>query len=126
MSMFFRSTFPAVGLCVLFLLGIVPAFSQASPSAKQVPPTSISDTERKAIETVVRDYLLKNPTLLREMIEALREHEERARNDRAAGVLKTHKDEIYNDPDSPVAGNPNGDITIVAFMDYNCGYCRSN
>lgn len=115
-----------VGLCTLLLFSVVPGFSQSTGTAKPQSQPSISETERKAIETVVREYLLKNPSLLREMIQALREHEERERSDRAAGALKTYRDQIYNDPDSPVTGNPNGDITIVAFLDYNCGYCRSN
>ena len=31
---------------------------------------------------------------------------------------------VYNDPDAPTAGNPNGDLTIVDFFDYNCPYCK--
>lgn len=115
-----------VGLCALLLFTVVPTFSQSNDTGKPQSPPSVSETERKAIEAVVREYLLKNPSLLREMIEALRAQEERERSDRAAGALQSHKDQIYNDPDSPVTGNPNGDITIVAFLDYNCGYCRSN
>lgn len=34
------------------------------------------------------------------------------------------RDMILNDPDAPVAGNPNGDLTIVDFFDYNCPYCK--
>lgn len=115
----------ASGLCVLLSVGLATVFSQTSGPAKPQQPT-ISETERQAIETVVREYLLKNPSLLREMIAALRTQEEKERSDRAAGALKTYRDQIFNDPDSPVSGNPNGDVTIVAFMDYNCGYCRSN
>ncbi len=35
-------------------------------------------------------------------------------------------DAILNDPEAPVAGNPGGDVTIVAFMDYNCPYCKKS
>lgn len=113
-----------IGLCVSLLFAVIAALSQSTETVK--PQPSISESERKAIEAVVREYLLNNPSLLREMIDALRAQEERERVDRAAGALQTHKEQIYNDPDSPVTGNPKGDITIVAFLDYNCGYCRSN
>jgi protein-disulfide isomerase len=108
-----------VFLCPLFVS------AQADGNTKTDRPV-ISEGERKAFESIIREYLLKNPTLLREMVEALRDHDEKEKNERAASGLKTYKDQIYNDPDSPVAGNPNGDLTIVVFVDYNCGYCRSN
>jgi protein-disulfide isomerase len=31
---------------------------------------------------------------------------------------------VLRDPDIPVIGNPEGDITIVEYYDYNCPYCR--
>ncbi len=35
------------------------------------------------------------------------------------------KEMILNDPAAPTAGNPKGDVTIVAFLDYNCPFCKS-
>lgn len=109
---------------LLLLLSSLSVFGQASGDKPDKP--AISETDKKAIESIIREYLLKNPTLLREMVEALRDHDEKEQNQRASSALKTHKELIYSDPDSPVSGNPNGDLTIVAFVDYNCGYCRSN
>ena len=49
---------------------------------------------------------------------------ELAQVDDPASVIAARRDEIYNDPDAHVSGNPQGDITIVEFFDYNCPYCR--
>ncbi len=38
--------------------------------------------------------------------------------------LQTYSDALFNDPSSWVGGNPDGDITVVEFTDYRCGYCR--
>lgn len=47
-----------------------------------------------------------------------------AQADDPAAVIAARRDEIYNDPEAPVGGNPQGDVTIVEFFDYNCPYCR--
>ncbi len=43
---------------------------------------------------------------------------------RQSRAIAEHADAIYRSPASPVAGNPDGDVTVVAFLDYNCPYCR--
>lgn len=42
-----------------------------------------------------------------------------------AGAQEVDTEMVLNDPDSPVGGNPAGSLTIVAFFDYNCPFCRS-
>ena len=44
----------------------------------------------------------------------------------AARAQEMTLESIVNDPDAPVAGNPKGDVTIVAFLDYNCQYCKKS
>jgi protein-disulfide isomerase len=72
----------------------------------------------------VRAYLLENPTVLREVITKLQVTEQQETQNRQSRMMTELKDEIQNDGYSHVAGNPNGDVTIVEFFDYRCGYCK--
>jgi len=85
---------------------------------------AMSQAERDQFRAEVRAYLLDNPEVLMEAIAVLeaRQAEEQAAGD--AGLLQVNAEEIYNDPTSYVGGNPDGDITIVEFLDYRCGYCK--
>jgi protein-disulfide isomerase len=75
-------------------------------------------------ETQARTYLLENPEVLVESFQLLEERRQAAENNELATFLSERRDEIFNDPDSPVAGNPDGDVALVEFFDYNCPYCR--
>lgn len=94
-----------------------------------VPPRAlaaaeITPSQREAIEGVIHDYLMKNPDVL---IEALRGAEEKMNRDadaKATKALSTRRAEIFEDPATPVGGNPQGDVSIVEFFDYRCPYCK--
>jgi protein-disulfide isomerase len=87
-------------------------------------PAAMTDTERSAFRDEIRAYLLDNPEVLMEAIGVLeqRQQQEQVNNDLA--ILDTNHDAIFNDPASWVGGNLDGDITVVEFTDYRCGYCR--
>lgn len=74
----------------------------------------------------VREYLLANPEVVIEAVEAYQKKQELAEAEKAKESLKTHKDFLYKaDKDStPEIGNPKATVTIVEFFDYNCGYCK--
>jgi protein-disulfide isomerase len=82
------------------------------------------ELERADVEKIVREYLLANPEILNEMIEELKAREERSAADKAKTGIAQSKDALLNDGFSYVAGNPNGDVTVVEFFDYRCGYCK--
>ncbi len=84
----------------------------------------ISPEQRKAIEAIIHDYLMQNPDVL---IDALREAEAKANSEadvKAAQVLRDRRHEVFDDPATPVGGNPQGDVTVVEFFDYRCPYCK--
>ena len=89
-----------------------------------VAAAEFTPDQREAIEGVVRDYLAKNPEIL---VEALQAAESKARGearDKASAALAARRQEVFNDPDAPVAGNPQGDASLVEFFDYRCPYCK--
>ena len=87
-------------------------------------PAVAKEMEREDIEKIVRDYLLANPEILNEMIAELQAREQKTASEKAQTGIAENKDALFNDGFSYVAGNPNGDVTLVEFFDYRCGYCK--
>jgi protein-disulfide isomerase len=85
---------------------------------------NFSAEQQRAIEAVVKDYLLKNPEIMVEVQGALETKMAREEAERTKAMVAEHAKDIYRAPNAPVAGNPDGDITVVEFFDYNCGYCK--
>ncbi|SMX28274.1 Disulfide bond formation protein D precursor [Pelagimonas phthalicica] len=86
--------------------------------------SNMSDDQKAAFGEAVRAYLLKNPGVIFEAA-ALYEEQQAAQQARADETLVADNlDALYNDGYSWVGGNPEGDITVVEFLDYRCGYCR--
>ncbi len=86
--------------------------------------SSMTDAERDAFRAEIRAYLLDNPEVIFEAVDIA---EQRQAQQQAVGdeqLLADNADAIFDDGMSWVGGNPDGDITIVEFMDYRCGYCR--
>lgn len=76
------------------------------------------------IGKIVREYLLDNPGVIFEAVERHRANQQREQVKRDRALLQTHRKEILADPHSFVGGNPEGDVTLVEFFDYRCGYCK--
>ncbi len=84
----------------------------------------LAPDERAEIEEVVRAYLLENPQVIVEALEILQAREQAAERRLQQESLVERRDEVFDSPRSPVIGNPEGDITLVEFFDYQCGYCK--
>jgi protein-disulfide isomerase len=92
--------------------------------AQAFDPAAMTDTDKAAFGDAVRAYLMENPEVLMEAIAVLEQRQQEAEAANDLELLATNADEILNDPSSWVGGNPAGDITVVEFVDYRCGYCR--
>lgn len=86
---------------------------------------ALSEAQADQVRTIVRDYLIANPEVLVEAMEALQAREQAAAAQAQRDALKTHAEQLFNDPGSPIFGNPDGDVTLVEFFDYQCGYCKA-
>ncbi|MGB5069132.1 MAG: DsbA family protein [Albidovulum sp.] len=86
--------------------------------------SSMSETERDAFRTEVRAYLLENPEVLAEAIDVLQNRQAEAEAEGDLALVKANADDLFQDGYSFVGGNPDGDLTVVEFIDYRCGYCK--
>jgi protein-disulfide isomerase len=123
------ATATGIGLCVpaAFVLGATLATGQgAAPAPQQVEAgaSSFTPAQRKELETIIKEILIGNPELLMEAQAALEAKMEKLQNERMAVAIKDNSAEIFRPTTSPVVGNSNGDVTVIEFFDYNCGYCK--
>jgi len=86
--------------------------------------SSLSDDERAAFRAEVRAYLLDNPGIIMEAVDLLEKQQQAAAAAHDLSLVKANREAIFNDGFSYVGGNLEGDITLVEFVDYRCGYCR--
>lgn len=133
-----RPTIPALGLAIaagglaaVSLLGgtaPAPATSSSAPHAAHSQAsfslTDMDQTERDAFGKEVRAYLLSHPEVIFEAAEEMQRREAAAQAQSDVELARNNEDALFNDPTSWVTGNPDGDIRIVEFIDYKCGYCK--
>lgn len=79
---------------------------------------------RQQVEAVIRDYLLEHPELLIEVMDKLQQKQDADQSAAAKEAIAKNRTELNSDGYSYVAGNKDGDVTIVEFFDYNCGFCK--
>jgi protein-disulfide isomerase len=106
--------FILVTVC-LFLIGVVVA---QAPSNNGFTPV-----QRKQIELIIHNYLIQNPQVLDEASKALQAKILKQMTKDALKGARTNTDDLLRSK-SPTAGNPHGQITMVAFLDYQCPFCR--
>jgi protein-disulfide isomerase len=131
LAVFVRSRALARGtlLLALLLFGGGLAFAQlAAPTATQSAAApaasgSFSGLQKKEIESIIREYLINNPEVLVEVQNALDAKMDKVQGERMAAAIKDNAGELYRSPASPIV-NAKGDVPVIEFFDYNCGYCK--
>ena len=118
-----RPSLRALALVTLTAFGALVgqgAFAQSgTPDFADMTPA-----QRDAFGAQVRAYLLENPGVIMEAVALLEQQDAEQRSAADAALVEANRDALVDDGFSWVGGNPEGDVTIVEFMDYRCGYCR--
>lgn len=96
---------------------------QAAAAAEQ--EQNVAALDPAVINPMIESYLLGDPKILQRMSVALDTTLQAEERSQATTAIASMRDKIFNDPGQIVLGNPDGDVTLVEFFDYNCGYCRA-
>ena len=102
-------------------LAALAAFA-GSPALAQ--SNALTDPQKKAVEQIVRDFLLTNPEVIQDAIVELERRQQDAQKTAQKGALASERNTLLHSPRGNIVGNPSGDVTLVEFFDYNCGYCK--
>ncbi len=85
---------------------------------------SNSSPDKTAIESIVHDYLLSHPEILIQISQQLQDKQMQQQQAQAKEVIKKEASSLFSNPQSPVAGDEKGNITLVEFFDYQCVHCE--
>lgn len=80
--------------------------------------------DRAEVEDIVKDFILNNPETLVESLNSFHTKQQQEEQSKAAEKLKGIEGKLVAKGVTPIAGNADGDVTVVEFYDYNCGYCK--
>ena len=115
-----RRSRPAALFALACLLG--GALSAAAPARA----VEFSGDQKAEIGKIVHDYLVANPEVIRDAIDELEKKQKVAEAASRQKALTQSSDKLFASPYQAVVGNPSGDVTLVEFFDYNCGYCKQS
>ena len=105
---------------VLLFTVTVLAAGQTLPAWAE-PPTVPA---QPAMDQAIEQYIRSHPEVIEQSLQSLESKRERNEKLRIRQAIAAHQEELLRDPASPVSGNLNGDVTIIEFFDYRCGYCK--
>jgi protein-disulfide isomerase len=96
------------------------AFAGAAPALAD----SFSADQREEIGTIIKDYLLSHPEVMQDVLAELEKRQQSAEAEKHRAAVVENKATLFASPHQVVLGNPQGNVTMVEFFDYNCGYCK--
>jgi protein-disulfide isomerase len=102
------------------------ALAVSAGRAADQAPTPLTPEQTEAVNKLVHDYLMSNPKVLTEAIEHAQDAAKEEADRQQQAEIVNRREELENDPTSPVLGDAKGDVTIVEFFDYRCPYCKAS
>jgi protein-disulfide isomerase len=109
-------TFPMKAAIAALAIGVW------SPASAQAPV--FNDQQRKAMHEIIKDYIMKNPDVVQEALVELDRRQKEGERSARLKIIQDANSPLFTAKHNAVFGNPNGDVTIVEFFDYNCGFCK--
>jgi protein-disulfide isomerase len=116
---------------IMLLAPLATAQDRSSQTNQTTAPASpvgtteaFSAAQSREIENIVKNYLVQHPEVLQEAMEALDRRQKEADAEKARATIKNNNATIFNSTHQVVLGNPQGNVTMVEFFDYNCGFCK--
>ena len=97
----------------------------AAPAPAPTQAQAFTADQPGEIERITKEYLLRHPEVLQEVIAELEKREQAAELEARRVSVKANAATLFSSPRHVVLGNPQGDVTMVEFFDYNCAYCKS-
>jgi protein-disulfide isomerase len=119
-----RLFFGAAALSILITVGPAAAVRADDTTSGSAVPAGMTSAEKERFDALIRQYILDHPEVVIESLQAYQARQRAAAQQESRAALVALKDEIEKDPSAPVAGNTEGNVTIVEFFDYRCGYCK--
>jgi protein-disulfide isomerase len=96
----------------------------AVPAAAPARAQSFTGEQRSEIERIIKDYLMSHPELLQEVMNELEKRQAQVEAEKHRAAVAENSAAIFSSPRQVTLGNPQGDVTVVEFFDYNCSYCK--
>ncbi|MEN8197493.1 MAG: DsbA family protein, partial [Pseudomonadota bacterium] len=115
----------ATGMMLMLAVAVAPAASaQEFDDAQKAEIEKIIAGYLKENPEFIREYLVENPGILLEVSDKLRAQQIQRERESATLAMTAHKEKLERHPITPVSGNPDGDVTLIEFFDYNCSFCK--
>lgn len=109
---------------IAFLTALMTSVCLMTSGAQALDLSTMSEADRVTLREEIRSYLIENPQVLVEAMDVLQSRQQEDSVKQDARLITENLDSLTKDAASWVGGNLNGDVTVVEFMDYRCGYCR--
>jgi protein-disulfide isomerase len=110
---------------IILASGFVLARAEDKPVPVVASAAKFSDADKAAIEEIVKNYLVnEHPEIIMEAAQKIQQRDMATATTKSEAEIAKLKEKILNDPNTPSSGDPKGDVTIVEFYDYQCGYCK--
>jgi protein-disulfide isomerase len=106
-------------MAILIATTMLLALPAAAPAAE-----TFSADQRGEIEAILKDYLIRHPEIVQDAMAELDKRQQAADAEKHRTMVKENSATLFNSAHQVVLGNPQGDVTMVEFFDYNCGYCK--